>query len=267
MATRESTLQQSFDPIAFHSSAAMSQRGWAEREVLLRKSGVQHTITRFSSSLTFFMGLLLVLALRPINVMDTRDVVVSSLAVGLCWVTGLVVTKILMTAMATTLEIDRVVTWSVALGVGLLLSATGSVADLSRDVDDYIAEVPGYALTSSPEMKAELEAKRGTVHSEMFSDVGIWTLHHDLKMVGALSVFLVADTGAESHDAKNFFSRAVNVSAEGIRRDRMAGESIFVSHSNGQVHVGWMDGSALVVTSGKSRALVDPVARSLLKKG
>ena len=269
MVTRESTLRQSFDPAAFHRSANMAQTGWAEREVNDARGGLRSTVARFSSSITLLLGALLVLALRPVDVMDPRDVVVSSLAIGVSWLVAVVITRPLMAILRTntSAEVDRVVTWSVALGLALILSSMGIVADFSRDVDDYIDDVPGYTLTNSPEMKSDLQAARGRPFAETFSDVGVWTLHRDLKMIGTLSVHVTADADdAVRLGGKALFERALAGRSNSIRRERLEGQSIMVSHSGGQAHLGWLDGSALVVASGKSRDWVNPVAAALIEK-
>ena len=257
MVTRESTLRrESFDPIVFHRSAAMAQSGWAEHEVRKTRT-LQDKIGRFAGSITFFLGLLFVVALRPPNVMDLRDVSVSAVALGACIVVGMVGSKIVMSVFRTSVEIDRIVMWAVTLVVGLAIASMGLVPSFARDADDYIREVPGFTMTisSGSDSYSLVDEPKGT-----FTDAQVWSLEAGDQSVGAVGVYVIEE--GSKRGVSKLMSDALGTSVE-VRRAVLGGETVLVSNTGSRVQLGHIEDSALVVVSGGNRDRIEPVASAL----
>ena len=257
MVTRESTLRrETFDPIVFHRTAAMAQSGWAEREARNVRT-FQDKIGRFAGSITFFLGLLLVVALRPPNVMDLRDVSVSAVALAACLVVGMVGSKIVMSVFRTSVEVDRIVMWAVSLMVGLAVMAMGLVPSFARDADDYIHEIPGFTLTTPASFDSyDLVDKAKGV----YTDTEVWALEAAGQQVGAVGSYVIED-GSKRGVAK-LMSDALGTAVD-PHRAVLGGETILVSSIGTHVQLGHMEDSALVVVSGANRSKIEPAAAAL----
>ena len=258
MVTRESTLRrETFDPIVFHRTAAMAQSGWAEREARQVRT-FQDKIGRFAGSITFFLGLLLVAALRPPNVMDLRDVSVSAVALAACLVMGMVGSKIVMSVFRTSVEVDRIVMWAVSLVVGLAVMAIGLVPSFARDADDYIHEIPGFTLTTSASFDSyDLVDKTKGV----YSDAQVWTLEAAGQQVGAVGVYVIEE--GSKRGAARLMSDALGGAAVDPHPAVLGGETILVSNVGTHVQLGHMEDSALVVVAGPNRSRIEPAAAAL----
>lgn len=264
MALRESALKDPFDPAAFHSAASMVQSGWAEGEVRKSRRGIQDTLKRFYGTITFVCGTLLVLLLRPVDVMDGRDVTVSALAVAACVAAAFIGTKLAMTMVRTPVEIDRIIMWVTALVLGLAVSAAGVVPALARDADDYITEVPGYTMSTAPAFLGNEPMQQGT---GLFADVGTWSLSRDGRVAGAVGVFLIADEdSARQIGGRRFVAAALRDRSLAAQSQRLAGKDVLITRSRGEVQIGWLDGSAVVIVSGKTREQIQPAAAALIRE-
>lgn len=264
MATRQATLTETFDPATFHRSATMAQSGWAEHELRESRKTSGTTLRRYAGIFTLALGTLLVAALRPADLLDGRDLIVSSVALLASLFLGIVVTRVAMRMTTSSPEIDRIVTWSVALLAGMILVSTGAVATFSRDAGDFISDIPGYTMTASPELR-NLELQ--SLDSELFADVGLWSLQRDEAVAGSLGVFLIADEGkVSSLGQRKFLSQALHEPGSNARSNRLAGKEVFIASSGGQTQVGWLDGSAVLVLSGGNRIAILDAAAALIRE-
>jgi hypothetical protein len=255
--TRESTLRENFDPIVFHRSAAMAQSGWAEHEARKARS-FQDKIGRFAGTITFLLGLLLIVALRPPNLMDLRDVSVSAVAIGACLVVGMVGSKIVMSVFRTSVEVDRIVMWAVSLVIGLAVASLGLVPTFARDADDYIHEIPGYTMTLAPSFDSYdlVDKSKG-----VFTDAEVWSLEAAGQTVGAVGVYVIED--GSKRGASKLMSDATGGAAIDPHRAVLGGETILVSNTGSRVQLGHVEDSALVIVAGSNRSKLEPVAASL----
>jgi hypothetical protein len=260
--TRESTLRESFDPVAFHRTASMAQTGWADREERrAAEHRFQDNVARFSGTITFIVGVLIAMALRPPDLMDGRDVAVSAAALAVSLAVGVIGAKIIGSVFRTTsVEVDRVVMWVVTLVAAVGLAAAGTVPSYARDADDFLTDIPGYTVTTPASLEPYHLARdaRG-----VFSGAGLWALETNGKTVGALGVYLMGDGRARGE--LKMMADALQGRSVAPRRAMVAGQSVLVGNSGSHVQLGWIDGSALVVVSGAHRSAIEPAAAALLR--
>lgn len=262
MVTRESTLRrETFDPVVFHRSATMAQSGWAEREIRLAKKTFQDKIGRFASSITFALGALLILAVRPPNIMDGRDLSVSAVALGASLVVGMVGSKLVMSFFRTSVEVDRIVMWAISLLAGLVLASTGLIPAYARDADDYIHEIPGHTLTIPTAFDAYnlVDEPKG-----VFADAEVWSLEAEGSSVGAVGVYVI-DEGSKRGVSK-MMSEALGKAVVDPRRAVLAGTNVFVTSVGTNAQIGYLADSALIVVSGPNRSRIEPAATALIAK-
>jgi hypothetical protein len=190
--------------------------------------------------------------------MDGRDISVSALALGACVVAGMVGSKIVMSMFRTSVEIDRIVMWAMALVAGFVVAATGLLPAFARDADDYIHEIPGHTLTIPASFNAYnlVDEPRG-----VFTDAEVWSLQASGAEVGAVGVYVIEENSKRG--AAKMMSDALGGATVDPHGAVFEGENIFVVNSGSQVQLGRIEDSALVVVSGAHRSKIEPAAAAL----